>query len=166
VNDETQLLLRYLDGELSPVEAERFRARLADSPELCRELERMQQVGALLRVWSKTAEARGAELLEPTLRQVEARHNARRRRSVYGTLACGLATGLLFVLRGSPGSLTATPRVEYLHAAHFLEGAAIERVEASDQRAQVFVVGRASTPVVWLVDEAQDDDGPPNQDPG
>jgi anti-sigma factor RsiW len=166
VKDETKLLLRYLDGELSPAEAEHFRARLADSPELGRELDRMQEVGALLRVWSKSAAARGAELLEPTLRRVEAEHRAGRRRSVYGTLACGLALSLLFVLHGSSGSLAATPAVEHLQAAHFLGGAAIERVEASDQQAQVFVVGRASTPVVWLADDAQDDDGPSNQDPG
>ena len=46
-------------------------------------------------------------------------------------------------------------------------GAAIERLEARDQHARVFVVGAASTPVVWLSDDAGDDpEAPSNQDPG
>lgn len=41
--------------------------------------------------------------------------------------------------------------------------AAIERVEATDRQAQVFVLGGSSTPVVWLADE---DDDAEQQDPG
>jgi anti-sigma factor RsiW len=163
VNAETELLLRYLDGELSPAEAQRFRARLANRPQLRRELRDMQRVGGLVRGWSKTAEARGGGLVEPTLRRIRA---AERFRSASATLACGLALGLLLVLRGSSPALPAAPHVEHLEVSHFLAGAAIERVEASHQQAQVFVVGRTSTPVVWLEDDAQEEDGSPEQDPG
>ena len=160
---ETELLLRYFDRELSPAEAERFRARLVASPQLRRELREMAKVGALLRAWSGAVEARGAGLLEPTLSRV---HAANRSRPGYAALGVGIALLLLLALRGSSASLTAAPRVEHLEPAHFLAGAAIERVEAKDQPARVFVVGRTSTPVVWLVDDPQEEDGSPEQDPG
>lgn len=67
---ETELLLRFLDGELSGAEAERFRARLARSPELSRRLREMRRVGALLRFWAEDAQSRAGELLEPTLQRV------------------------------------------------------------------------------------------------
>ena len=158
---EAELLQRYFDREMSPAEAEHFRERLAQSPELRRELRELQQVGALLRVWSGTVETRGAELLEPTLRRIR---TAQRLRSSYPVLACGVAFAVLLVLRGSSSALPA--QAKHLEAIHFASSAAIERVEASDQQAQVFVVGAAATPVVWLLDEGQEEDGPPEQDPG
>ena len=162
MNADTQQLLRYLDREMCPAEAERFRARLADSAKLRRELQEMQQVGALLRLWSGSVEARAAVLLEPTLRRVD---EAARRRTRHTALACGLAVLLLVSLRGSERGLpmavepeSGTPRLAL--------GAAIERVEATDQQARVFVVGRSLTPVVWLDDDAQDDRSPVERDPG
>jgi hypothetical protein len=44
--------------------------------------------------------------------------------------------------------------------------AAIERIEAGDKQAQVFVLGGSTTPVVWLADDAPDDDASYLQDPG
>jgi hypothetical protein len=161
VKPETELLQRYFDREMSAAEAERFRARLAHSPELRQGLRELQQVGALLRVWSGTAEARGADLLEPTLQRIR---TAERLRSSYPVLACGVAFALLLVLRGSSAALPLVAK--HLEPLHFASSAAIERVEASDQQAQVFVVGAAATPVVWLLDDALEEDGSPEQDPG
>jgi len=161
VNLQTKQLLRYLDREMSAEEAEGFEQSLAESPELCRELAELRRVGAFVRSWAASAEARGAELLEPTLVRVK---DAERKRSRQATLGYALAAALLVVL---PWSRRAP---ELTHANQHSEvtppGAAIERLEAADTRAQVFLVGSSSTPVVWLADDAPDDDSPEEQGPG
>lgn len=158
MNTEAALLQRYLDGDLSPVEAELFRARLAESPTLRRQLAELQRLGAALRVWSRAAEERAEPLLEPTLRRVD---EQARKQARHTSLGYALAGALLVALPWAsyagraalePGSLTPS-------------AAAIERVEATDQQAQVFVVGSSSTPVVWLVDDAEEDEIS-EQDPG
>lgn len=152
MNANSKRLLRYLDGEMPPDEAERFRASLARSPELRRELQEMQEIGACVRSWSAQAEARAAELLEPTLRRVRLAGRQRARRTTFG-YAC--AAAFLVAQPWShraadvvPAQLQATPAK--------VEGAAIERVEATDQQARVFVLGGSNTPVVWLADEGAD----------
>jgi anti-sigma factor RsiW len=160
VRGDNELLLRYLDGELSPQEAERFRARLAESPELRCSLREMQRVGSLIRFWADEAGQRAGDLLEPTLRRVQTAERKRARQSTWGL---GLAA-VLFA--------AALPWSSGRHGASLLPlghqrlegGAAIERIEAGGKHAQVFVVGSQSTPVVWLADEAEsEDDG---RDPG
>jgi anti-sigma factor RsiW len=162
VNAETKRLLCYLDGEMSAAEADEFRARLADSPALCEQLREMQRVGALVRGWAATAEVRGAELLEPTLARLQ---NAERKRARQTTVGYAIATALLLVLpwsRQAPelAAPVVQTRVENPSAA------AIERIEAGDKQAQVFVLGGSTTPVVWLADDAPDDDAAYVQDPG
>jgi anti-sigma factor RsiW len=164
VNAETELLLRYLDGEMSPGEAQSFRARLAESPAMRQELREMQRVGVLVREWAGKTEQRAGDLVGPTLRRVEQTERARVR---YNTLGYVLAAALSLALpwsKHTPLVLLepAVPKVTAPPAA-----AAIERVEAHDQRAQVFVVNGSSTPVVWLSDDVQDDDDSSDeQDPG
>lgn len=157
----TKRLLRYLDREMTAEEEEAFEKNLAESPELRRELLEMQRVGAMVRAFAASAEARGGGLLEPTLSRVK---DAERQRSQRAALGYALAAALLLVLpwsRHAPEPSFPRPPSELVGA----PGAAIERLEAADTRAQVFVVGSSSTPVVWLADDAPDDDAEA-QDPG
>lgn len=160
MNEET-LLLRYLDGELSPDEVVAFRMQLARSPELRRQLAELEQVGSLVRAWAAQAGRRAGPLLEPTLQRIELAEQKRRR---YAGRAVAVAALLLLLLPASardpfvsraPSAVTTSVRAE--------PAAAIERLEAPDRHAQVFVVGSSGTPVVWLVDEAEDAS---DQDPG
>lgn len=157
VNVEAMRLQRYLDGELTPDEAATFRARLAESPELRRELEQLRRVGAAVRVWSDTVETGAADLLQPTLARVA---HSDRKRARQGLVGYALAAVVLVALPW------AHPRFEpaaLVPAAPAPRGAAIERVEATDRQAQVFVVGSDRTPVVWLADDGADAS---EQDPG
>jgi anti-sigma factor RsiW len=152
VKSTDELLLRYLDGELSAPEAERFRARLAESPELRCRLRELQRVGALVRLWADAVGQRAGELVEPTLRRVQL---AERRRAQRTTLGLGLAALLVAAALpwsgvGGHASPLVAPGPD--RPAH---GAAIERIEAGGKHAQVFVVGSDSTPIVWLADEAE-----------
>lgn len=70
MNQEAELLLRYLDGDLSPDERRDFGARLAESSALRRQLQDMQRVGSMVRMWSSSAGERAADLLAPTLELV------------------------------------------------------------------------------------------------
>ena len=161
MSPDTERLLRYLDREMSRDEAEQFRARLGEDPALRQELAEMQRVGALVRRWASTAEARAGELVEPTLVRVRESEHKRRRQA---TLGYALAAILLVVLpwsRPAP-DLTGVVAPSAVQPA----GAAIERLEAVDKQAQVFVLGDSSTPVVWLADEASDDDAAEQQGPG
>jgi anti-sigma factor RsiW len=163
LSDDSVLLQRYLDGDLSAPEVEALRARLAQSPELARQLGEFRRVGSLIRLWADQTEARGRGLVEPTLRRV---HAAEQKRTRHATLGFALAAALVVVL---PFASQAhfVPRAVQLAAPRLVPGAAIERIDAADKHAQVFVVGAASTPVVWLADEAGDDgDTTPLQDPG
>jgi anti-sigma factor RsiW len=162
VNLQTKRLLCYLDHEMSAEEAEAFQKTLDQSPELCRELSEMQRVGTFVRGWAATAEARGGELLEPTLARVK---DAERKRSRQATLGYALAAALLVVLPWSRHAPELTLPVSHSEV-RLSPGAAIERLEAADTRAQVFVVGSSSTPVVWLADDAPEDDSSEQQGPG
>jgi anti-sigma factor RsiW len=163
VTEDAQLLLRYVDGEMSPGEAQKFRARLAESPALRQKLQEMRRVGALVRLWASGVERRAEALVEPTLLRV---HAAQRRSVRVATLSYALAALLVVALPWSqraPELAAPAPPSQKLMPA----GAAIERIEAGDTQAQVFLVGTSSTPVVWLADDAQDDDDDPHeQDPG
>ena len=163
MTEETKLLLRYVDGDLSPSEAEEFRARLADNPELERELVEMQTVGSLVRAWANGAEARGNGLLEPTLTKI---HEADQRRARHASL--GLAVAALVLALTPWAEQVHSPLRSGLMARPLLaRGAAIERLEAGDSQAQVFVVGSSATPVVWVDEDAIDDDADlEQQDPG
>lgn len=160
MNRDTEQLLRYLDGELSPAETQRFRVRLAHSPALRAELGEMRRVGDLVRVWARGVEPRAAGLLEPTLARV---HTAERRRSRASSVGAALAALALLLpwsaVRELPGALGAP-------SAPPVAGAAIERLDAADRPAQVFVLGSAATPVVWLADDDVADDAGPEQGPG
>ena len=47
------------------------------------------------------------------------------------------------------------------------DGAAIERIESGSKHAQVFVLGKGSTPVVWLADDVEAEaEAPGQRDPG
>ena len=162
VNAETKRLLCYLDGEMAGAEAEEFRARLAESPALREQLREMQRVGTLVRSWAAAAEVRGAELLEPTLARVQ---NAERKRARQTTVGYAIATAFLLMLPWSrQAPELAAPVVQTQLAKP--SAAAIERIEAGDKQAQVFVLGGSTTPVVWLADDAPDDDAAYLQDPG
>jgi anti-sigma factor RsiW len=168
VNDDAKLLLGYVDGELSPLEAERFRARLAESPELRQRLSEMRRVGGLVRLWADDAQARAGSLLEPTLERVS---EAQRRRN--RTVSIGFALGALLVMALPSGARSSLVAPAFSAPAASLQppiakpaGAAIERIEAGDKQAQVFVVGDSSTPVVWLLDDDAVDDDTDEQDPG
>ncbi len=160
MSPETKRMLRYLDREMSREEAEQFRARLAKSPRLREKLTEMRRVGALVRVWASAAEARAGQLVEPTLLRVQQSESRRRRQT---TLGYALAAVLLVAL---PWSRRAPDLARSLGPSAAPAAAAIERVEAVDQQAQVFVLGSSTTPVVWLVDDAADDDAAPQQGPG
>jgi len=162
VKPQTKRLLRYLDREMTAEEAEAFEKNLAESPELARELYEMQRVGAMVRAFAAAAEARAGSLVEPTLLRVK---DAERKRSRQATVGYALAAALLIVLpwsRHAPELSLPRPPSELIAA----PGAAIERLDAADTRAQVFVVGSSSTPVVWLADDAPDDDASEQQGPG
>jgi anti-sigma factor RsiW len=162
VTSQSKLLLRYIDGDLSPAESAEFQALLAQDPELERELVEMQTVGGLVRAWAERAESRAGSLLVPTLERVQ---RAEQRRARHASLGLSLAAILAFVLpwaQQSPAPLRAGPMERPLVA----EAAAIERLEAGDTQARVFVVGSSGTPVVWLADDALDDDAASEQDPG
>jgi anti-sigma factor RsiW len=162
VNPQTKRLLCYLDGEMSAEEAEAFQKTLEESPELGRELAQMQRIGAFVRGWAAVAEARGGELLEPTLARVK---DAERKRSHQATAGYVLAAALLILLPWSRHAPELALPVQHSEVST-PPGAAIERLDAADTRAQVFVVGSSSTPVVWLADDAPDDDSSEQQGPG
>lgn len=153
MKQDAQLLQRYLDGELSPADASAFRDRLATSPELQRELTELQLLGGLLRRWADDAGSRAGALLEPTLERVEV---AEQRRGRHASLGMAVAAVLLLLLPAS-GQGRWPSRAEPAGAAGVAAAApppaAIERLEAADEHARIFVVGSASTPVVWLVDD-------------
>jgi anti-sigma factor RsiW len=162
VKSEAEQLQRYVDGELSPAEACAFKARLEASPELRRRLSDLVELGSLLRAWASSESARAPSLLEPTLARVKQAEARRRRRAV---LAFALAVGLPLLSPTSvcdhfpsrvPLAVVASDRLAL--------AAAIERLEAADPRAQVFLVGRSSTPVVWLADDVEEEASGP--DPG
>ena len=160
MNDDFAQLCRYLDGEMSAEQAQRFQERLARSPELSRELEEQRQLGNLVRRWSINNEDRAADLVEPTLLRVRHAERTRLRRAHLGyALAAVLVLALPWSRR--PPELSSVPAGAL---AVPVSSAAIERVEAPDRQARVFVVGSSATPVVWLADDAQDDEI--NQDPG
>lgn len=162
VTPRTKRLLRYLDREMSAEEAKGFEQSLEESSELRRELAEMQRVGAFVRGWAASVEARGAELVEPTLLRVK---QAEKTRSRQATLGYVLAAALLVVLPWSRH----TPELSLPHQHSSVvtrPGAAIERLDAADTRAQVFVIGSSSTPVVWLADDAPDHDSSEPQGPG
>ncbi len=166
MTEDGELLQRYLDGELSPVEMSAFRERLAASPELQRELTEMRLIGGLLRRWADDAGSRVNSLLEPTLERVEA---AEQRRGRHASLGMAVAAVLLLLLPGSgraDWTTRAMPAGMAVVALEPLPPAAIERLEANaEQHAQVFVVGSASTPVVWLADDLGEGEVE-QQDPG
>jgi hypothetical protein len=122
----------------------------------------MQTVGALVRAWADRAEGRAGSLLEPTLERVQ---QAEQRRGRHASLGLALAAALAFAL---PWAQEARPPLQAGLMARPLiaDSAAIERLEAGDTQARVFVVGRSGTPVVWLADDALEDDGAAEQDPG
>jgi anti-sigma factor RsiW len=97
VNAETKRLLRYLDHEMSADEAEAFRVRLAESLELRRQLDEMRAIGSLVRGWAASAEARAAELVEPTLVRVQ---EAERKRARQTTLGYAIATAIFSCCHG------------------------------------------------------------------
>ena len=162
MNPQTKRLLCYLDHEMSAEEAELFQKSLEASPQLRQELAEMQRVGAFVRGWAAAAEARGAELLEPTLARVK---EAERKRSRQATVGYVLAAALLIVLPWSRHAPELALPVQH-DAALLPLGAAIERLEPADTRARVFVVGSSSTPVIWLADDAPDDETSEQQGPG
>lgn len=160
MSPETKRLLRYLDREMTVAEAAECEKWLDERPELRRELAEMRRVGALVRSWAAAAEACGAELVEPTLARVKGAERGRQ-----AAVGYALVAALLLALpwsRHAPG-LSAPLRPSAVLAA---PGAAIERLEAADTRARVFLVGGSSTPVVWLADDAPDDDSSEEQGPG
>ncbi|HVY26830.1 MAG TPA: hypothetical protein VHB79_09770 [Polyangiaceae bacterium] len=161
MNDDFSQLCRYLDGEMPPEEAELFRQRLAQSPELSRQLAQLGELGSAVRRWAVSTEGRAADLVAPTLQRVR---EAQRKRARSATLGYALAAVLVLALPWSrqPLELSSAP---LRPAAAPACSAAIERVEAPDRQAQVFVVGTSATPVVWLADDADDDDVT-NQGPG
>lgn len=153
MTEDSEQLQRYLDGELTSEQARAFQERLALSPELQRDLTEMQLIGGLLRRWADDAEHRAGPLVEPTLLRIE---TAEQQRSRHASLGMAVAALLLLLLPAS-GSHSWPSRVVPVgidSLPGLLPPAAIERLEAGDQRAQVFIVGSASTPVVWLADDA------------
>lgn len=165
MNDDRELLQRYLDGELTPAEASAFCERLSSSPELQRELTEMQLIGGLLRRWADDTGRQAGSLLEPTLLRVEA---AEQRRGRHASLGMAVAAALLLLLPASgqqSWSSGVVPGSVAVVAPPPTPPAAIERLEVGDQHAQVFVVGSASTPVVWLSEDLGDEHVEP-QGPG
>ena len=66
VND-AELVSLYVDGELSPADAESFRVRLVTDGALCRQARALERIGELLRSWAHDAQQRAGDLVEPTL---------------------------------------------------------------------------------------------------
>lgn len=161
MNERNSALLRYLDGELSPRERADFEARLARSPALRRQLLEMREVGVLLRGWAEQAGQGTAPLLEPTLKRIE-RAELRRRGSGLGVAVAAL--GLLLWPLSSPDRFPSRSPLLVTESTGVAAAAAIERLEAPDHHAQVFVVGSSSTPVVWL--DENEDEPSDQQDPG
>lgn len=159
VTDEAQLLQRYLDGELSSREAAAFRERLAASPELRRELAELRQVGSALRDWAAQQGQRAAPLLEVTLRRA-GQSEAKPRRHL--ALAVAMVSGLALLPSAHEPFPSRIP-VAVALSEQPAPAAAIERLVAVDERAQVFLVRGSSTPVVWLNDSEGEASG---QDPG
>jgi anti-sigma factor RsiW len=159
VSVDSQQLSRFLDGEMTPDEAAAFQARLRESPSLKGELEELQRVGAAIRLWSRGAEERAKDLLEPTLERARLEQQRRSRHGRLGYVAAALSLVTL-PWAGVSSELAPSGAPALLPA-----GAAIERVELRDQHAQVFIVGSASTPVLWLADDGAEDDVI-EQDPG
>jgi anti-sigma factor RsiW len=165
VTEDSEQLQRYLDGELTLEQRRAFQQRLSASPELQRDLTELQLVGGLLRRWADDAERRTGSLVEPTLLRIEA---AEQKRSRHASLGMAVAALLLLLLpasgrdswpsRVAPISVTELPQ-------HAPAAAAIELLEAGEQHAQVFTVGSASTPVVWLADDAAEEEAE-QQGPG
>jgi anti-sigma factor RsiW len=157
VTEDSEQLQRYLDDELSPEQTRAFQERLAASPELQRDLTEMQLVGGLLRRWADDAERRAGSLVEPTLLRIEA---AEQKRSRHASLGMAVAAVLLLLLPASgrdgwpsrvvPSAVNELPQLA--------PPAAIELLDAGEQHAQLFVVGSASTPVVWLADDAAEEE--------
>jgi anti-sigma factor RsiW len=163
VKPEAEQLQRYLDGELTPEQERAFQERLSASPELQRELTELQLLGGLLRSWAEETGNRAAPLVEPTLLRID---TAEQKRSRHASLGMAVAAVLLLLLPAS--GRESWPRVvptALSMAAQIAPPAAIERLEAGDRHAQVFVLGSASTPVVWLADDSGDDQTE-QQDPG
>jgi anti-sigma factor RsiW len=162
VKSDSELLQRYLDGELPAREAEKFRARLAESAELRAKLEELRRVGSLVRRWASAAEQRAGDLLTPTLERVHAaeRRRARYSKAGYALLACA-ALLLPWSRHASQYQPDGAGRSSAAPAS-----AAIERVEATAQEARVFTLGGSNTPVVWLTDDEQAEDAAADQDPG
>ncbi|RYZ05001.1 MAG: hypothetical protein EOO73_21665 [Myxococcales bacterium] len=161
MNADSEQLSRYLDGEMTPAEAAAFEARLATSGQLRRELEAVRQVGRALRLWSRSVEPRAASLLEPTLARAR-QHEQRRARHVRVGYLAAATLALVTLPWGRLDSVVSPTGAPALLPA----SAAIERVEASDRHAQVFVVGSSSTPVLWLADDAPEEGASAEQDPG
>jgi anti-sigma factor RsiW len=160
VSAESETLSRYLDGDLTPAESATFEAHLAESPALRRELRELRVLGETLRRWSRTVESRADDLPQLTLQRVR---RDEQRRSLHARIGGVAATLALLTLPWARFDSSLSPSgVPSLLPA----GAAIERVEAVDRHAQVFVVGSASTPVLWLADDAPEEAAPAEQDPG
>jgi hypothetical protein len=160
VSADSQQLSRYLDGDMSPPEVALFEGRLRGSARLRRELEELRRVGAAIRRWSREAEDRAGALVEPTIRRAVEVERRRSRLSAAGYVAAALSLATL------PWAGLDSARATRELPARFPSGAAIERVDASDRNVQVFVVGSSSTPVLWLVDDAPDELGEAEQEPG
>jgi anti-sigma factor RsiW len=149
VNQDQLLLQRWLDGELSPLEAERFRTRLERDAALSRELDRLVQVGSLLRSWAGQTERRAGGLVASTM--VRVRREERRRSQAF-TAACLAAVVMLSV---SPWSSPELGMPEGISPR--TRAAAVERVDAGATSAVVFAVGLSETPVVWLNETSADE---------
>ena len=162
VNEDSELLQRYLDGELTPQEACAFEERLSASPELQRSLTELQLVGGLLRRWADETGSRAGSLLEPTLSRA---FEAAQTRTRHASLGMAVAVLLLMLLPTSAQDSWVTRVMPAVTRTELAPPAAIERLEAGDQQAQVFVVGSAGTPVVWLADDEAGDESE-QQDPG
>ncbi len=156
MNADRQLLLRYVDGEMSRFEEQRFRARLAATPDLRQELAEIEHVGKLVRLWASEVEGRAGGLLEPTLSRVA---KAEKRRVWQFSAALAAAVALVALASWTaPERFQRAPRAARTAlSAQVLaaDSAAIERLDPGAQEARVFVVGRRATPVVWLVDDAE-----------
>ena len=117
----------------------------------------------MVRGWAERAEARAGELLAPTLAKVQ---EAEQRRARHASL--GMAVAVLMLAVTPWAEHVQEPLRSGLMARPLLaRGAAIERLEAGQSQAQVFVVGSSATPVVWVDDDIIDDDADAEQqDPG
>jgi hypothetical protein len=105
-----------------------------------------------LRGWAEDQGLRAAEHVEPTLERVNEHEQGRARRSAAAGYA--LVAAAVLIPWSQQGAVAHQPAAQPVPPS----GAAIERLEAGDKQAQVFVVGASSTPVVWLADDGQDED--------